>query len=110
MEFEYPMPGPALGPESAILPPIILPRAQNMAGQSIFGPGTGLVAGLPWLKSATVSLWRRAPHWSTKAVAWAWEAAVALAFLAFVIFASIMLLYAAYTLGSLAIFLRHLFR
>ncbi len=110
LEFEYTMPGPALGPESAILPHIILPRAQNMAGQSMFGPGTGWVAGLPWLKSATVSLWRRAPRWSTRAMTWVWEAAVALAFLAFVIFASIMVLYAAYTLGSLAIFVRHLFR
>jgi hypothetical protein len=104
------MPGPALGPECAILPPIILPRAQNMAGQSMFGPGTAWGAGLPWLKSATVSLWRRAPRWSTRAVTWAWEAAVALAFLAFVSFASIMVLYAAYTLGSLGIYAWQVFR
>lgn len=110
IKSEYPVPGPDLGPESAILPHIIIPRAQNMAGQSMFGPGTALGAGLPWLKSATVSLWRRAPGWSTRAVTWAWKAAVALAFLAFVIFASIMLLYAAYTLGSLGIYVRQVFR
>lgn len=76
----------------------------------MFGPGTALVAGLPWLKSATVSLWRRVPRWSTRAVTWAWNAAVALAFLAFAIFASIMGLYAAYILGSLGIYVRQVFR
>jgi hypothetical protein len=53
-----------------------------MAGQSMFGAGTALVAGLPWLKSATVSLWR----------------------------VSIMVLYAIYTLGSFGIYVRQVFR
>jgi hypothetical protein len=81
-----------------------------MAGQSMFGPGIAWGVGLPWLKSATVSLWRSAPRWSTRVATWAWNAAVALAFLAFVIFATIMVLYAAYTLGSLGIYVRQMFR
>jgi hypothetical protein len=81
-----------------------------MAGQSMFGVGTALVAGLPWLKSATVSLWQRVPRWSTRAVTWAWGAAGTLAFLAFAIFLSIIVLYAIYSLGSLGIYLRQMFR
>jgi hypothetical protein len=75
----------------------------------MFGVGTALVAGLPWLKSATVSLWRRVPRWS-RAVTWVWEAAGALAFVAFAIFLSIMVLYVVYSLGSLGIYLRQMFR
>jgi hypothetical protein len=81
-----------------------------MAGQSMFGVGTALVAGLPWFKSATVSLWRRLPRWFGRAVSRAWEGAVALAFLAFAIFVSIMLLYVIYALGSVGIYVRQVLR
>jgi hypothetical protein len=81
-----------------------------MAGQSIFRAGTASGAGLPWLKSATLSLWRSIPGWSTRAVTWASEASVALAFLAFIIFVSVMILYAAYILGSLGMYVRQVFR
>jgi hypothetical protein len=74
-----------------------------MAGQSIFAAGTALVAGLPWLRSATVSLRQRLPRWSSRVASWAWTAALALLFLALVILLSIMGLYAVYTLGGLAI-------
>ena len=97
------------GLECAILPNIVLPRAQNMAGQSMFGAVTASVAGLPWLKDATV-LWRWLPSWSTRAVTWAWKAAVALVFLAFGILLSIMVLYAIYTLGNLGIYAREVLR
>ena len=76
----------------------------------MFGVRTGWVAGLPWLKSATVSLWRRVPRWSTRALFWAWEATRALAFLAFAIFVSIIVLYAVYSVGSLGIYVWQVFR
>jgi hypothetical protein len=110
IEFEYTTRDPTLGPDCAFLPHIILPRAQNMAGRSMFGVGTAWVTGLPWFKGATVSLWRRVPRWFTRAVSRVWEAAVALAFLAFAIFVSIMLLYALYTLGSVGIYVRQVLR
>ena len=81
-----------------------------MAGQSIFGAGTAFVASLPWLKSATVSLWRRLSGWSTRAATWALEAALALAFVLFLIFVIVMVLYAVYTLGSLIIYAREVLR
>jgi hypothetical protein len=81
-----------------------------MAGQSLFGAGTAFVECLPWLKGATVSLWRRLPGWSTRALTWVWEAALALAFVAFLLVISLMVLYAAYTLGSLLIYARQVFR
>jgi hypothetical protein len=80
-----------------------------MAGQSLIGAGTALSAGLPWLKSATVTLWRRLPGWSTRAAIWAREAAVALAFLAFLITVNVIGLYVVYMLGLLAIYIRQLF-
>jgi hypothetical protein len=78
-----------------------------MAGQSLFGAGITFLAALPWLKSAAVSLWRRAPRWCARAMTWTREAAVALAFLAVAIFVSIVMLYAVYTLG---IYARQAFR
>ena len=74
-----------------------------MTGQSMFGAETALIARLPWLKSATVSLWRRLPSWSTRAVTWGCEATLGLAFLVLGILVIIMLLYALYTLGGLVI-------
>jgi uncharacterized membrane protein YdfJ with MMPL/SSD domain len=74
-----------------------------MAGQSIFGAGTALVTSLPWLKSATVGLWRQLGTW-------AWNAAVALGFVAFLILVSIMVLYGMYSVGSLGIYAWQMFR
>jgi hypothetical protein len=45
-----------------------------------------------------------------RALTWVWEAALALAFVAFLIVISLMVLYAAYTLGSLVIYARQVFR
>ena len=73
-----------------------------MAGQSIFEAGTGRVTAFPRLKSATAGLWRQLRTW-------AWNAAVALAVLAFLIFVSIMVLYGMYSLGSLGIYLWQMF-
>ena len=74
-----------------------------MAGQSIFGAGTALVTALPWLKSATLGLWRQLRTW-------AWNAAVGLAALAFLILVSIMVLYGMYSVGSLGIYAWEMFR
>lgn len=74
-----------------------------MAGQSSLGAGTPFTGGLPWLKRATVTLWRGLPSWATRAAKWAWEAVVGLAFLVFLIAVSLMGLYAAYIVGLLAI-------
>jgi hypothetical protein len=74
-----------------------------MAGQSISGAGTRQVTVLPWLKSATAGLWRQLRTW-------AWNAAVALGLLAFLIFVSIMVLYGMYSLGSLGIYVWQMFQ
>jgi hypothetical protein len=73
-----------------------------MAGQSILGAGIGRATALPWLKSATAGLWRQLRTW-------AWNAAVGLALLAFLILVSIMVLYGMYSLGSLGIYVWQIF-
>jgi hypothetical protein len=92
----------ALGPVYATLSFVTHLRAQDMAGQSVIAAGTALATGLPWLKRATVTLWRRLPGWATRAATWAWEAVVAIAYLVFLICISVMGLYAAYILGLFA--------
>lgn len=79
-----------------------------MAGPSLFGAATAVGAGLPWLRSATVSLWRRVPGWSRTAATWAWRAVLAIAYLFFLVFVTVMVLYAVYIMGSLVIYVRHL--
>jgi hypothetical protein len=97
----------ALGPEHANLPRVILPRVQNMADSPVFEAGAAVGAGLPWLKSATVSLWRRLPVWSRIAATWAGRAVMAIAYVFFLVFVTVMVLYAVYIMGSLVIYIRH---
>jgi hypothetical protein len=82
-------------------------RAQKMAGPSLFGAATAVGAGLPWLKSATVSLWRRLPGWSRRAASWAGQGVLAIAYVFFLVFVTVMVLYAVYIMGSLVIYIRH---
>jgi hypothetical protein len=78
-----------------------------MAGPSLFGAATAVGAGLPWLKNATVSLWRRLPGWSRRAASWARQGVLAIAYVFFLVFVTVMVLYAVYIMGSLVIYIRH---
>ena len=77
-----------------------------MASSPVFGAGTAVGAGLPWLKSATVSLWRRVPGWSRTTATWAGRAVLAIAYVFFLVFVTVMVLYAVYLMGSLIVYIR----